>query len=120
MKVERRTELVRFEQRERCRASDAPSERTEPWRPAQASYLAGCDGAHSIVREMLRIGFPGGTYSDIFYVADIVGSGPATNGEIHVDLGRSDFLAVFPLQGHGPSAPRRYRRRGAGRTNTAT
>ncbi len=67
----------------------------------EASYLAGCDGARSTVREALATGFPGGTYSDIFYVADVEGSGPATNGEIHVDLGRSDFLAVFPLKGTG-------------------
>jgi hypothetical protein len=53
------------------------------------------------VRETLAIGFPGGTYSDTFYVADVEGSGPATDGEVHVDLGRSDFLAVFPLKGTG-------------------
>ena len=98
--VERRTELVGFEAqgdgvRARIRRPDGVQETCE------ASYLAGCDGAHSIVRETLAIGFPGGTYSDIFYVADIKGSGPATNGEIHVDLGRSDFLAVFPLKGTG-------------------
>jgi 2-polyprenyl-6-methoxyphenol hydroxylase-like FAD-dependent oxidoreductase len=60
----------------------------------KAVYLAGSDGARSIIREALGTGFPGGTYSDIFYVADVEGSGPATNGEIHVDLGRCDFLAV--------------------------
>jgi 2-polyprenyl-6-methoxyphenol hydroxylase-like FAD-dependent oxidoreductase len=98
--VERRTELVRFDPlgdgvRATLRRSDGVEETCE------ASYIAGCDGAHSIVRETLATGFPGGTYSDIFYVADIEGSGPATNGEIHVDLGRSDFLAVFPLKGTG-------------------
>jgi len=98
--VERRTELLRFDTRDHVvratlRRDDGVMETCE------ASYLAGCDGAHSIVRETLATGFPGGTYSDIFYVADIEGSGPATNGEIHVDLGRSDFLAVFPLKGTG-------------------
>jgi 2-polyprenyl-6-methoxyphenol hydroxylase-like FAD-dependent oxidoreductase len=98
--VERRTELARFEihddaVRATIRRADGGEEICE------ASYLAGCDGAHSIVRESLGIGFPGGTYSHIFYVADIEGSGPATNGEIHVDLDRSDFLAVFPLKGAG-------------------
>ena len=39
----------------------------------EASYLAGCDGARSTVREVLATGFPGGTYSDIFYVADVEG-----------------------------------------------
>ncbi len=98
--VERRTELVRFEQDTNSVFStlerdDGRSERCE------SAYLAGCDGARSTVRESLATGFPGGTYSDIFFVADVHGSGPATNGEIHVDLGRSDFLAVFPLQGSG-------------------
>ncbi len=98
--VERRTELVRFDQqtsgvRATLRRADGAEETCE------AAYLAGCDGARSTVREALGIGFPGGTYSDIFFVADVSGSGPATNGEIHVDLGRSDFLAVFPLKGKG-------------------
>jgi 2-polyprenyl-6-methoxyphenol hydroxylase-like FAD-dependent oxidoreductase len=98
--VERRTSLVHFEQEAEC--VRATLERDDGSREACcASYLAGCDGARSIVRETLGVGFPGGTYSDIFYVADVEGSGPATNGEIHVDLGRSDFLAVFPLKGTG-------------------
>ena len=32
----------------------------------EAAYLAGCDGAHSTVREALATGFPGGTYSGLF------------------------------------------------------
>jgi len=100
VKVERRTTLVRLDRdsegvRATLERNDGSNESCE------AAYLAGCDGAHSTVREALAIGFPGGTYSDIFFVADVAGSGPATNGEIHVDLGRSDFLAVFPLKGTG-------------------
>jgi 2-polyprenyl-6-methoxyphenol hydroxylase-like FAD-dependent oxidoreductase len=100
VRVERRTRLVHLDRgRDRVRATlerdDGSAEVCE------ASYLAGCDGAHSTVREALAIGFPGGTYADIFFVADVEGSGPATNGEIHVDFGRSDFLAVFPLKGTG-------------------
>jgi 2-polyprenyl-6-methoxyphenol hydroxylase-like FAD-dependent oxidoreductase len=98
--VERRTELVGFDQQGdvvhvTLRQADGAEE------TCTASYLAGCDGAHSAVREALAIGFPGGTYSDIFFVADVHGTGTATNGEIHVDLGRSDFLAVFPMKGTG-------------------
>ena len=66
-----------------------------------ASFIAGCDGAHSRVREVLGIGFPGGTYEHTFYVADIEGSGPSVDGEIHVDFDRADFLAVFPLKQDG-------------------
>jgi 2-polyprenyl-6-methoxyphenol hydroxylase-like FAD-dependent oxidoreductase len=67
----------------------------------EAAYIAGCDGAHSSVRETLQIGFPGGTYAHLFYVADVKGSGAAMNGELHVALDTTDFLAVFPLKGEG-------------------
>ena len=100
VKVERRTELVRFEQhadgvRATLKRPDGAEEICE------AAYLAGCDGARSTVREALAIGFPGGTYSGLFYVADVEATGPATNGEMHVDLDEADFLAVFPLKGKG-------------------
>lgn len=66
-----------------------------------SAYLAGCDGARSAVRKALEIGFPGGTYQQVFYVADVQASGPALDGELHVDLDEADFLAVFPLAGTG-------------------
>jgi 2-polyprenyl-6-methoxyphenol hydroxylase-like FAD-dependent oxidoreductase len=67
----------------------------------QARYVAGCDGARSSVRQALGIDFPGGTYRQIFYVADVHAQGPAVNGELHVDLDEADFLAVFPLAAAG-------------------
>jgi 2-polyprenyl-6-methoxyphenol hydroxylase-like FAD-dependent oxidoreductase len=67
----------------------------------EAAYIAGCDGAHSTVREALKIGFPGGDYAHLFYVADAQASGATMNGELHVALDESDFLAVFPLNGEG-------------------
>jgi hypothetical protein len=67
----------------------------------EAIYLAGCDGAHSAVREGLRIGFPGGTYSRLFYVADVDARGAAMNGELHGALDTADFLIVFPLKDDG-------------------
>jgi 2-polyprenyl-6-methoxyphenol hydroxylase-like FAD-dependent oxidoreductase len=66
-----------------------------------AAYIAGCDGARSIVRETVGTGFPGGTYRQIFYVADVDAAGPALNGELHIDLDEADFLGVFPLAGQG-------------------
>jgi NAD(P)-dependent dehydrogenase (short-subunit alcohol dehydrogenase family) len=100
VKVERRTELVRFDQRpERVRALLKRPDGSEEI--CEAAYLAGCDGAHSTVREALATGFPGGTYSGVFYVADVDAAGPAANGEIHVDLEEADFLAVFPLTNTG-------------------
>ena len=67
----------------------------------EAVYIAGCDGAHSVVREALRIGFPGGAYTHLFYVADVQASGPTMNGELHLALDSSDFLFAFPLKGEG-------------------
>lgn len=98
--VERRTELVAFsEQPEhivaQLRRADGSEERCE------ASYLAGCDGAHSAVRERLGTGFPGGTYRQLFYVADVDAAGPSINGELNIDLDEADFLAIFPLAGRG-------------------
>jgi 2-polyprenyl-6-methoxyphenol hydroxylase-like FAD-dependent oxidoreductase len=98
--VERQTELLRFEQdSERVRAVLKRPDGSEA--TCEAAYLAGCDGAHSTVRQTLATGFPGGTYSGLFYVADVDATGPAANGDIHVDFEEADFLAVFPLKGTG-------------------
>jgi 2-polyprenyl-6-methoxyphenol hydroxylase-like FAD-dependent oxidoreductase len=98
--VERQTELESFEETgdhiiARLKRADGTLESCE------ASYLAGCDGAHSIVRESLGIRFPGGVYSHLFYVADVEGAGPVMNGEVHIGLDKSEFLAVFPLKRDG-------------------
>src|SRR5216683_8182687 len=100
VEVERQTELLGFEDatgrvRARLKRPDGGLE------VCDAAYIAGCDGAHSAVREALRIGFPGGTYAHLFYVADVEASGAAMNGEVHVGLDTTDFLAVFPLKGEG-------------------
>ena len=98
--VERRTELVGF-----TNESDRVIARLQGPEGHQdvceVSYIAGCDGARSIVREMIGTGYPGGTYRQIFYVADVEAAGPAVDGELHADLDEADFLAVFPLAGEG-------------------
>lgn len=62
-----------------------------------AAYLAGCDGARSVTRNATGSGFPGGTYRQVFYVADVEAKGPPMNGDLNIDLESSDFLAIFPL-----------------------
>src|SRR6187200_1285299 len=100
VRVERQTELLRFEQHDGgVRA--ALRRRNGSEEICEASYLAGCDGASSTVRGELAIGFPGGTYTGLFYVADVDATGPATDDEPHIDLEDVDFLVVFPLQGRG-------------------
>jgi hypothetical protein len=53
------------------------------------------------VREALGIGFPGGAYAHLFYVADVQARGATMNGELHVALDTTDFLVVFPLKDEG-------------------
>jgi 2-polyprenyl-6-methoxyphenol hydroxylase-like FAD-dependent oxidoreductase len=98
--VERQTELTGYRDEgdriaARLRRGDGQEELCE------AAYIAGCDGVHSIVRETMGTGYPGGTYRQLFYVADVEARGPALDGELHVDLEEADFLAVFPLAGRG-------------------
>src|SRR3984957_6594613 len=98
--VERKTELLRFSDTggnvvATLRRPDGQEEICD------AGYLAGCDGAHSVVRQTIGTGFPGGTYQQVFYVADVIAAGPAFDGELHVDLDEADFLAIFPLKGEG-------------------
>lgn len=98
--VERQIELLDFIEEDgyavaHLRGADGAEENF------RARYIAGCDGARSPVRHATGIDFPGGTYRQIFYVADIEASGPAVNGELNVDLDEADFLAVFPIDDAG-------------------
>ncbi len=98
--VERRTEVIGVDDaddrvRVRLRRPDGTEESAEP------AYLAGADGARSTVREALGIGFEGGSYAHVFYVADVEARGPVMNGELHVALDEADFVATFPMKGSG-------------------
>jgi 2-polyprenyl-6-methoxyphenol hydroxylase-like FAD-dependent oxidoreductase len=98
--VERGTELRGFDDAgsrvtARLQRSDGSEETFE------TAYLAGCDGTHSVVRDALGVGFPGGTYSHMFYVADVEATGPAMNRELDVGLDEAGFLVIFPLKGAG-------------------
>ncbi|MET0254462.1 MAG: FAD-dependent oxidoreductase [Luteibacter sp.] len=96
--VERRTEVLSFEERDdyivaRYRHEDGGEATCE------ASYIVGCDGARSMVRKGIGADFPGGTYRQLFYVADVEGRGAALDGELHVDLDEADFVAIFGFGG---------------------
>ncbi len=97
--VERDTALLSY--RDQGEGVVARLQTREGEEECRARFVAGCDGARSVVRETMGTGFPGGTYNQVFYVADIEMSGPASDGELHVDLDEADFLAVFPLKGEG-------------------
>src|SRR2546423_10233236 len=98
VRIERETELLRFSQSDAgvtatLRRSDGSEEICD------AVYLAGCDGAASTVRQQLAIGFPGGTYTGLFYVADVDGIGEPVDDGLHADIEDADFILLFPLKG---------------------
>ncbi|ALF60803.1 FAD-dependent oxidoreductase [Psychrobacter urativorans] len=64
-------------------------------------FLVGCDGASSTVRKTLNADFAGGTYEQIFFVADVDTSVNPFEGEIQVVFEGADFLLVMPYGEHG-------------------
>ena len=97
--VEYDTTLVGFDQRPGWIEAEIAGPRGEE--SVEARFLCGCDGAHSAVREALGIDFEGGSYSDLFYVADVAATGAAVNGELHLFTSGTRFNAVFPMKREG-------------------
>lgn len=65
----------------------------------RVQYVCGCDGASSAVRQALGIDFPGGTYTQRFFVADVQGSFHKIKDELSFWLGEQRFLGFFPMLG---------------------
>ncbi len=68
-------------------------------REIKAAWVAGCDGAHSAVRELSGITFPGAPYEHVFFVADVEVTGSMTSDEVNVYLWRKGFHLFFPMRG---------------------
>lgn len=65
----------------------------------QARWVAGCDGAHSAVRNLSGIVFPGARYEHVFFVADTTVTGPIVPDELNIYLWRNGFHLFFPMRG---------------------
>lgn len=66
----------------------------------KARYLCSCEGARSVVRKQLDIGFPGGTYNQLFYVADVALEGsPPTNA--YLNAGKHNLVFMAPVRSSG-------------------
>lgn len=92
--VEWQTELLSFEEGDRhvtalLKRADGREE------ALTAVYLAGCDGARSRVRHQIGSGFEGGTYKQLFYVADVRVTGIVPAGEAHIAFDKSDFVLLL-------------------------
>jgi len=64
-----------------------------------AAWVAGCDGAHSAVREINGIAFQGAPYENVFFVADTQLTGDMVPEELNVYLWRQGFHLFFPMRG---------------------
>lgn len=64
-----------------------------------ARWLAGCDGAHSAVRHMAKIDFPGAPYAQEFFVADIVARGIEADRHLNLFIRPGGFHLLFPMAG---------------------
>jgi len=67
---------------------------------ARFSYICGCDGAHSTVRQQLGLDFPGGTYDELFYVADVKTDTPVADWFVGT-FGNRTIGLVFPVRRTG-------------------
>jgi 2-polyprenyl-6-methoxyphenol hydroxylase-like FAD-dependent oxidoreductase len=93
--VERGMKLVHMRQNGRgvacvLRSHDGREERVT------ARYVAGCDGAHSTVRDLAGIPFEGSSYPQTFVLADVEADG-IQPGAAHVFLSDRGMLFFFPL-----------------------
>jgi len=63
----------------------------------EASFLIGCDGPHSKVRENLNVEFEGGDYDDSFMLADIESDASLPADELQLCPSELGPLAIFPM-----------------------
>ena len=68
-------------------------------RELRTRWVAGCDGAHSAVRTLNGIGFPGAPYEHVFFVADTTATGGMVPSELNVYLLSQGFHLFFPMRG---------------------
>jgi 2-polyprenyl-6-methoxyphenol hydroxylase-like FAD-dependent oxidoreductase len=91
-------ELLKFTQDENGVTAEIKNASGE-YDTIEASYLVGCDGAHSLVRHSLGIDFGGSTFERIFYVADVELDWAYEHDALHANLGKNTLTAFFPMSG---------------------
>ena len=66
---------------------------------SRVGWLVGCDGAHSRVRNLAGVGFPGAPLAERFLLVDVHADLPLARHSIHVWLDGTRVFAAFPLPG---------------------
>jgi 2-polyprenyl-6-methoxyphenol hydroxylase-like FAD-dependent oxidoreductase len=79
--------------------SDGAGVRLDDGTELDAQWVVGADGAHSAVRKMLDIGFPGVPLVERFLLADVRADVDRPRDGATSWLGRDTMLAAFPLPG---------------------
>ncbi|MQX17589.1 NAD(P)-binding protein [Sinorhizobium terangae] len=95
--VERRAEFVTFKQDASGVTATVTKDGTSE--VIRAAYLCGADGASSTVRHGMKLGFPGGTYEQSFYVADVAVENACSG--LNVCLDTHGFAIVLPVRQSG-------------------
>ncbi|AOB32664.1 hypothetical protein AKI39_20855 [Bordetella sp. H567] len=95
-RVERRVELLSFQDNGDSvgavlRHHDGREERVD------ASYLCGCDGAHSTVRHVLGVQFEGSTMPSDWMLGDMHIEGELSQDELTICWKHDGVLAIFPM-----------------------
>jgi 2-polyprenyl-6-methoxyphenol hydroxylase-like FAD-dependent oxidoreductase len=62
-----------------------------------ASFVVGCDGAHSVVRHLLKIPFEGAQYNDSFILADIETNESLPSDQLQLCPNELGPVAIFPM-----------------------
>jgi 2-polyprenyl-6-methoxyphenol hydroxylase-like FAD-dependent oxidoreductase len=93
--VEYETTLVTAEQRDDCvnAIADHKGERIK----IRASFVVGCDGAHSAVRHLLNLPFEGAEYEASFLLADVQTNETLPADEMQLCPSDRGPVAVFPM-----------------------
>ncbi|MFD1887135.1 FAD-dependent oxidoreductase [Paenibacillus wenxiniae] len=61
-------------------------------------WIIGCDGAHSRVRHLLGMDFPGVSMMQNFALADVKVEGPIEQDRLHIHLHQGQIAAFFPMR----------------------
>jgi 2-polyprenyl-6-methoxyphenol hydroxylase-like FAD-dependent oxidoreductase len=69
----------------------------EDARTIHANWVIGCDGAHSVVRELAAIPFEGGAYEESFILADVEMYWPLSRDEVTLFYSEKGLVVVAPL-----------------------
>lgn len=98
LEIEWQTELVGFTQdAEGVTATLRHADGLEE--TVRAAWLVGCDGAHSVVRHTLNIGFAGHSYSQWFGLADVTLHWGLQHNELHGFVHPKGLFFAIPLPG---------------------